>query len=968
MLSEARIDEIIRDEGVFLLGEIPVTDEEYKELLDYSRIFVRNVSPAMGVRINLRLSLAMVQIAIREYKEGKYWGYFCDAIDEELSTAKTNYCGKVFAATVKKYGLFYVDRESGSSQMYVENIKIHSIVTNFYMDGFWEFLFSYYEKNLFRQITDDLIEDVELLSRFMRQTLNSNSDSIVGEETGGKAAKSYKLLKSTRTLLGYGDSEKILLVLSPALEMIDKYYYDSELPDNADRYSSSFSLWCKERESRDKTAVRKTRTRGLISKRPYIHLDINSMVSFLCIPAQKFRDDDFDGEAGISVTIDGHRRSYDLEVYRSFGIYISEEKRIPIPSLFDSVDVSVESNKTKVYKIKGSDYRVINDSFNSINKCTQGKNTLLVKKGIKVTFDNEEDCVDYSDEYALFDFYSVSLNEESIIHVGNTIISIAGEYLEEPYFEEEVQNYEVIDAEGEQLKVARTHPTVSFIVEKNRLAGTVMIVNGIKCPVVKLINKTICSTVYAGCVAVVVTLEEELPKRDGLFDVVLDVPGKIPVKLIKYVRVEKLDVECNKRIFASTDTMYINVFNGHDNVWPIRDDLELVGMETGVDTYTGPINEGDDYVEFNLELNEVLTVKVPIYLFKAGFSPKEILFKQSDYIWYSDLQETVYCSAPGTDRIRVYLNHDRDNYVNGISLGGGLFRVDISPIKEQICLSTKEGWAYINVTCFGSGKRSFLLFSILRVLWVDPYFDFVKKEGKLCFDLTVHGNARLLVNIEDDISKEKIITDREIVSGTTYLPELDLNGQYNIFPRMEEGDDFGFNTEVTTMRTIFKQSYVGMDNLSDYRLQIGDLEYCGERQSLSYDYFIDVRQKVNGNTYQGTMFGLKLLPRTRGPERTRGRYELGADNKPKKKRFGNVRIELISEDEKAILIKLWSSTYDEDGDEWIELYYDTAYKTLLHCNDNVLSKASDYERFVFLAEEDTYFRVMKKKIRRLVIS
>ncbi len=222
MLSEARIDEIIRDEGVFLLGEIPVTDEEYKELLEYSRIFVRNVSPAMGVRINLRLSLAMVQIAIREYKEGKYWGYFCDAIDEELSTAKTNYCGKVFAATVKKYGLFYVDRESGSSQMYVENIKIHSIVTNYYMDGFWEFLFSYYEKNLFRQITDDLIEDVELLSRFMRQTLNSNSDSIVGEESGGKAAKSYKLLKSTRTLLGYGDSEKILLVLSPLLQMIEK--------------------------------------------------------------------------------------------------------------------------------------------------------------------------------------------------------------------------------------------------------------------------------------------------------------------------------------------------------------------------------------------------------------------------------------------------------------------------------------------------------------------------------------------------------------------------------------------------------------------------------------------------------------------------------------------------------------------------------------------------------------------------
>ena len=52
----------------------------------------------------------------------------------------------------------------------------------------------------------------ELLSDFMKQTLTSNTYSFIGEESSGKAAKSYKLLKSTRALLAYGDVYKIMAI------------------------------------------------------------------------------------------------------------------------------------------------------------------------------------------------------------------------------------------------------------------------------------------------------------------------------------------------------------------------------------------------------------------------------------------------------------------------------------------------------------------------------------------------------------------------------------------------------------------------------------------------------------------------------------------------------------------------------------------------------------------------------------
>ena len=182
MLTEKEYQNIINENNYHLLGEIPVDDVEYGELINYSRKFIALASPSMGARVDLRFAIALVQIAIREYKEGKYWTYFCQVIGENIPSSRLNYCGKVFAATVNYYGLLYVNREDGNAQMYVENIKLHAVVTNYYMKGFYDFAYSYYEKNLLRQLNDDIEDDLENLSCFMQQTLDENADAIVGVE------------------------------------------------------------------------------------------------------------------------------------------------------------------------------------------------------------------------------------------------------------------------------------------------------------------------------------------------------------------------------------------------------------------------------------------------------------------------------------------------------------------------------------------------------------------------------------------------------------------------------------------------------------------------------------------------------------------------------------------------------------------------------------------------------------------
>lgn len=109
MITEKEILNRIEKNNIKFLGLIDISEEEYKELLSYSKMFIRNVSPSCGVRCDLKLAVTLVQVAIREYKEGKFWTYFCDAIIEKVSLNKMNYCGQVFAKTVKRYNMLYVD-------------------------------------------------------------------------------------------------------------------------------------------------------------------------------------------------------------------------------------------------------------------------------------------------------------------------------------------------------------------------------------------------------------------------------------------------------------------------------------------------------------------------------------------------------------------------------------------------------------------------------------------------------------------------------------------------------------------------------------------------------------------------------------------------------------------------------------------------------------------------------------------
>ena len=241
-----KIDNSLKNQQIRLLCQIDITNEEYKELLTYTRNRVRCLQVQTITPVDIYLSVALVQVAIRKYSEGNYWDYFKNEIGiETLPSSRTNMVGQIFIATLKKYHLFQIEREAGAKYAYVENIKAHAFVPNNYLQGYFDFLFAFYDKNLLRQLPDDISEDFSEMSEFFSSTLKETGDSFVLKNIDNKPAKSYKLLKATRTLFAQGNSMVLSKEIYSHLKIVDDYYYDGLIKTSDNRFAAGFSEWIK---------------------------------------------------------------------------------------------------------------------------------------------------------------------------------------------------------------------------------------------------------------------------------------------------------------------------------------------------------------------------------------------------------------------------------------------------------------------------------------------------------------------------------------------------------------------------------------------------------------------------------------------------------------------------------------------------------------------------------------------------
>ena len=951
-ISEKSISELIANNNIKILGQIIVIESDYEQLIKYTKNKVKNLYLSSIPRPDLILSLTLVNIAIKRYQEGKYWKCFQEEIDSNLPSSKLNYIGQIFAKTLRYYHLWELERDNNSSQMYVENIKAHAFVTNYYMDGFFDFSFAFYENNLFRVISDDIQEDIDSLSDFMKTTLSNDKDAFSSYDSTKKAAKFYKLLKSTRAFFAQCQFQTVYSVFYPVLVLIDKYYYEEELPTMIqNRFESYFVEWCdKQKKSENSIVVTKKRVRNVYSRKPIIRVDVLNEKAYIVIPPQKFRDEDCDGRASVSIICGGEVNHVELEIYKSFGMYISEEIRLSIENIFDEIEIIIHSNSDKKYHFKNSNYRIFNSSWESISRFSKGHNYILVKKGINVIWNNDEHVIDYTNNYLKWQYYSANIDDSTICYVGNKPISIIGEFSTEPVFDSIIEEFTIADINMRSIVAVREHPSVSFVVPKRKYEGTTVIINEKKYLLKDIAEKNTYEwpedhEKYA----ISLVLDDLLGNKDGRYNIILDIPGEINRNVCEYILLCEFNCRLDKELYIYED--YGNIIikkTGYDIV-PCSNNWSIDCENDKAVLYSFPIEEDMDSVKFLIKMKEEqYYVSYPLNLFKYGFSNTSMARPKTDFIWYKELGESLYVFIPKANLVEAFWMRSKKDRYEGIKIGTNLFRIDISEIVKTIKEESKRRVQYINLEYKDERTHQIPLPPVQRSAIVEPYFKIESENNNVFVDLSVKGEAEIFVDIYDNHTGEIQIANRKIESGINYLPELSPEGFYDLYPYMIESDEFGFDEEKTTLKYLKGVGCVDYNNLTKCRLTIKEILVDEEALKLEYKYLINVEAKEMEDIYIGSIHRVPIQGE-----------KLDWNNR---RVFGQVKIKIYQKDEE---MKFSLLMYSKDEEDWMPPYYDTLRNYILGCDNKLIYETKDYRRFIPMEEDYTEFIVEMEGIRRI---
>lgn len=853
MLNTIKIAKILKDNNYKLLGQIEVSDTEYNELLAITSMRLKNNNFSSITEPDLVLSLTLVQIAIRRYQDGKFWDCFMKEIGYEIPDSRKNNIGKIFYKTLEIYGLF-IPRYENKSYQYVEYIKAHAFITNFYAQRFYDFAYAYYNNNLLRQInSDDIEEDFEDLSKYMKTTLQNEDDCIV-ETDLNKASKSYMLLKSTRAVLAFCDANTIKNIFLPILKLIDDYFFDDIVPQlGTNRHERSFTEWCKQQsqnKNQNKDSI--TEQRIKISHKPYISVSLDKEIAYLVIPTQKYRDEDCNGYVSVTVEINGYIEKKELEVYKSFGLYLTEEKRLLIPSVFDEINITITSINEKKYKIRKSDYRIFDRQWKNKNKFDIGHNYILVRHGILAKWKDSSNEVDRYEEYKNWQFISALIDEKSILHIGDKPISVIGEFSTTPIFERKIEYFKAFDMEEKQITISREHPALSFVIEKSKINGSVLIINDIKYPIQAIPEKACFDCPWDNDkLAVSVLLNSVLPVEDKRYDVYLDVPGDNLKYICGYLILKRFNYRFNKPRYMYDEKAVLKITKGEYLFEPVTPCTLNYESEKSI-SYDINLDNNPEKFELILELTEKYRIEIPIMIFKYGFSETLMESQKKEYIWYSDLKEMLYVSIPGASEVSACYKEDDSDEIKkqGVKVFAGTFRIDISEIVRMIKDGTQI-YCKICLEYIDNEKRRIRLPEILRRPVIEPYFHFLVENSIPYVDLRIKGRADVFVNIEDS-NGEIVVKERQVVEGKNIFPELEPRKSYKILPYAKENVGFFFKTTPLKERRI--AAYIDLNNLELCDFIVEKICVNNEKKELIDEHYVSLRQKIGEDKYRGTIY------------------------------------------------------------------------------------------------------------------
>lgn len=853
-----------------LLGDIVISEDEEKLLKQYMTNELKRLDNLCASFKPIRgkvFAFGLVRFAMRYYSSGKFWPYFIEEYGVDVKVNNQREIHEWFQAIMRITGKTYDD----TLPQKIDNISLHSFVTDKCSKQFFDYLFDFWRIELNRDIENMYGENNDVFKELINEIKSNNSVGI------------NNVMKHTSMALALNE-KSCKLRIRRFLKLMDECFWNGDvIPETGNRFNELLRKWMTipngKFQSEYSTKTKKTGVKGqkLLSK-PQLQVRFADSVFSLRLPQEILPHCTAEEHPLWKIEADGFEPiKICPELMQGSVFLFTEEMETPIPS-------------EMLLK------RITMTLYSEIRKFT----IFTIKADAARFFKDDGRCVEYSDSLPVGDLYCYSevkeipqilYKEEQIPQaVGNLYVGVyqaekgdiflfnnnhavqVGEKIYEGLIgESKVNGVEAVSGDN-AYSVYSKLPKVLFKASKEKVGGVAIMISGNDRPF-RLTDYDYYEFKIDDNLdeifAYIIDLNDFI-SGEGCYQICINVPNsqKRYAYNFCYIKDFNYRFEDAPYVFKDTGSIWFDKkfnFEMKGNAWEQSDGRNILNLNFNPDSE----EFSEEFIkDWKVNLAYILQSKavqlkfdIPIFLWKYKESDEWSMNKPAD-IFLKNLPNKLFVKGPykfsDKDRNKLFLDlknsdnedtdmfaepvKDRDYYVYSFGNFKSWLNQDIVRRQIKLRLDGKDE-SFVDVYC-----RSVVISHNLTG-------DF--EAGKLYGDFDVFGDGEYTVSIKKNT--DVIAEDLLLIDGKFEL-ETDVTfGVYSISVYELFEDDSGFdsyNIEIGSYNLEIKD----LKNLTQKKLNIKEIKDINGKYApikLDYEYRIENLVKTDFSTLEDN--GIEIL-------------------------------------------------------------------------------------------------------------
>lgn len=890
-----------------LLGSIDVSRTEFEYVLmpwfkNRARYVLYGTNALGG--IDPVFCVCLVQIAMRDSKHGEFWNHVAKRLGYSKPTqTMTSRFGEVFIKTMKAHKKIVFD--SGEK---VASILMHCFVCDNHIPKLFDFLYAYYELDLFRHLE---LADGKTLRDIM--------------VSGKYYTRKQLILQQTEDVLKYLP-ELAIERFERYLTWIDKAYFDADYePESVGRFAEAFKKW----KSKHPDFSANSKEKELSSRKgqrmfssPELCLNLKNGKFSIVFPKQRIP---FECEEAYWEIVTGGVKRVECEVIEAITSNLTEEVRSSFPAekLLSGIQFRLMSKTgvLRTFDIAEDCCRAFDSDGNLIKNRHLEAGTVYCFTRKEEQLVTEASSTQQQKDDWLLSCYSFETGM-TIEFPDGTFAIVGGELSEGICGCSPLHNALVYDENRRPMQIYSRLPMLMIKTTNDKFLSGRMNLNGKYYALENLTYRMVELGDRSDEHGFLITIPE---KEHFIYDISIDIAAEHSIRQYHFAYMEGFGFRFEN---SGEPLPYMFVPRGSVTVFG---DVALHGhnMEKHPrkNEFGFVLNTEQRVLEFDvLDHNASLELEIPVVAYR--FDQQEWRIQSPGEMWHTELPEKIEFRIPGTS-LGLSVDADVDTGKKSVVYSRGLSEetiiCDLMQLRSWL---GREMFRHdIDLVIDGNRRHFAAVYARSAVFSARLEGDFENDVLRGVFDIV--GKSRYVVSL---FYGEKIIAEQIPVENGEIKVEMPADvGLYKAVIYEVEEDEFGFGEQLYKIGEA-ECELIDPGNIEGKTFHIKNLLTLDRHEEIlpvrHKRYWIDVLAQKEERRYIGRMRIVDLWG--------------VADPIPvvitlrKKTMIDQVQIAFIDDEEEQPFL------------------YDYATKAIVRNEDMTLHRMERYRRYTMLDHEDLF--------------